>query len=175
MASHEFTTPKTDWTVGTSTTTYNGDRFTYVDFNRIKNNVLYLYELATEIYPINNEIATYVANSEAYAQGGGNENIYHFFYLYDGETDRALEDFVYADEINYFEERIHFLNATMGEIVPQPEKPNYYYDNGVFINATELNRLENITLALQPTLYHMFINRRRLAFTLSQKTNHIDL
>lgn len=170
-----WTEPKTNWTVGTSTTTYNGDRFTYRDFNRIKNNVLYLYSLATEIYPINAQIATYVSNSEAYREGGGDSSIYHYFYLYSGDSDRAVDDFVFADEINYFEERLHFLNATMGEIVPQPETPPYYYPNGVFINATELNRLESLTAALQPILYHMFTTRRRFAFTLSQKTNHMDL
>ena len=170
-----WTEPKTNWTVGTSTSIYDGDKFTYIDFNRIKNNVFYLYELAIELYPINAQIAEYVSNSQAYRQGGGDETKYHYFYLYDGDADRTISDFVYADEINYFEERLHFLNATMGEIAPQPVTPPYYNDNGVFINADELNRIESLTLALQPVLYHMFINRRRLAFTLSQKTNHIDL
>ncbi len=33
---------KTNWTIN--------DRFNYVDYNRIKNNLTYLYELAQEVY-----------------------------------------------------------------------------------------------------------------------------
>lgn len=170
-----WTTPKTDWNIGTDSQTYDGDRFSYIDFNRIMNNILYLYESAVEIYPIAEDIEEYEQNSRDYRAGGGDASKYHYFYLYNGITDRTKNAFVYADEINYFEERLHFLNLTMGEIVPQPEKPNYYNDNGVFIDADELNRLEGLCAVLQPVLYNMVIARRTFAFTLSQKTNHIDL
>lgn len=170
-----WTTPKTNWTAGTDSQSYNGDRFTYHDFNRIMNNILYLYEYAIDLYPIATEIAEYEQNSRDYRTGGGDPSKYHFFYLYNGTTDRTVNAFVYSDEINYFEERLHFLNKTMGEIVPQPATPVYFYDNGVFIDANELNRLEGLCEALQPILYNMVIARRTFAFTLSQKTNHIDL
>ena len=169
-----WTEPKTDWTAGTNTQEYNGDRFTYVDFNRIKNNVLYLYELAVDVYPITAAIEQYISNSEAYHQGGSyNPNMYHYFYLWDGAADREVTDFVYADEVNYFEERIHFLADTMG--ITPPGALKYFNDNGYFIDAEELNNLENMCLTMQPLLYNMFISRRRLPIRLTQKQNHIDL
>lgn len=170
-----WTTPKTDWSVGTDPQNYNGDIFTNTDFNRIMNNIRFLYEYAEELYPIDVAIEEYEQNSRDYRSGGGDASKYHYFYLYDGYTDRTKSAYVYADEINYFEERLHFLNKTMGVIVPQPTNPPYYNDNGVFIDATELNRLESLCETLQPILYNMFIAQRKFAFTLSQKNNHIDL
>lgn len=169
-----WTTPKTDWSIGTSTQEYNGDRFTYRDFNRIKNNIAFLYEYAVEIYPISADIEQFNENTRLYRIDEGDPDIYHFFYLYDEDDDRTVRSFVYSDEINYFEERIHFLNSIIGA-VEQPAKPTYYNDNGVFIDADELNRLENICLEMQPIILDMFASRRRMQFTLSQYTNHIDL
>ncbi len=168
-----FITPKTNWNAGTGSTPYDGDRFTYVDFNRIKNNVLYLYNLATQIYPINAQIAAYVANSEAYRAGGGDPSIYHYFYLYDGEGDRDVGDFVYADEINYFEERLDFLKETCG--ITLQGSMQTHNDNGVFIHADQLNYLEKLSAALEEYIYPVFLARRRFPVRLSQEHNHIDL
>lgn len=44
-------TPKTDWYGETdSDGVYSGDRFDYRDFNRIKNNLQYLRDLAIYLY-----------------------------------------------------------------------------------------------------------------------------
>ena len=47
-----WTTPKTDWygVTNPSDGVYTGDRFNAVDFNRIKNNLTYLRELALKMY-----------------------------------------------------------------------------------------------------------------------------
>lgn len=156
-----WTEPKTDWSVGTSTTDYNGDRFTYEDFNRIKNNIAYMYTLARQVFDIDDEISRREADPS------------YYFTLQDGYADRTITSFVYADEINYFENRLDYLNEVCGNIAPGTKKT--YYDNSKFIDATELNRLENQCLVIEDFLYKMFTSKRRLAFTLSQATNHIDL
>ena len=45
-----WTTPKTDWSGETIDGVYIGDRFNAADFNRIKNNLEYLRELAVQLY-----------------------------------------------------------------------------------------------------------------------------
>ena len=45
-----WSTPKTDWNGETVDGVYTGDRFNAVDFNRIKNNLEYLRELAIKMY-----------------------------------------------------------------------------------------------------------------------------
>lgn len=161
---YTWTDPKTDWTAGTGTTPYDGDTFSYVDFNRIKNNVMYLYELAVQVYDISSEVASREARG-AIAP--------YFFVLQDGYTNRTANDFVYADEINFFEQRLHFLNQTCGTLMPF--SPQTYYANGTFINATELNKLETLAETLRGYIFEMFISRRRFAITFQQKANHIDL
>lgn len=166
-----WVTPKTDWTVGTRDTSYNGSRFTYVDFNRIKNNILYMYEFAQELYPIDDEIARREANSRTWAQT--HSGVEDYFILIDGYADRTVHDFIYADEMNYFEERIDFLNSTIGSISNGTKQR--FYDNSLFPNAAELNRLETLSLRINDFLQNKYIGRRKLAFVLSQRNNHIDL
>lgn len=156
-----WTTPKTDWTTGSGASTYDGDRFSYIDFNRIMNNILYLYELAVQVYQIEDEIERREADPNDY------------FILRDGYSNRTQSSYVYADEINYFEERLYFLKETCGIDYPGTKKT--YLDNGIFINADELNILEGLSLAIKEVIYPMFISRRMFAFTLSQATNHMDL
>ena len=166
-----WTTPKTDWTVGTDDTNYNGDRFTYRDFNRIKNNILYLYDLAEQLYPIDDIVAKREADTRAWLNGTGKTEDY--FLLIDGYADRTVSSYVYADEINYFEERLDFLNTLVGNIAGGQKQR--YYPNGVFINAPELNRLEKMCVRFEDFLQNKYISRRRFAFKLSQNTNHMDL
>ena len=44
-----WSAPKTDWNGETVDGVYTGDRFNAVDFNRIKNNLEYLRELAIKM------------------------------------------------------------------------------------------------------------------------------
>ena len=72
-----WSTPKTDWNGETVDGVYTGDRFNAVDFNRIKNNLEYLRELAIKMY---NEFAIQSVGS-----------------------DKTVKDYFYADEINALE------------------------------------------------------------------------
>lgn len=78
-------TPKTDWYGATdSEGNYTGDRFNASDFNRIKNNLDYLRDLASRLYD-------------------------EFSIVSLGE-DRTPKDYFYADEINQLEENLKTVN-----------------------------------------------------------------
>ena len=85
-----WSTPKTDWNGETVDGVYIGDRFNAVDFNRIKNNLEYLRELAIKMY------------EEFSIQSLG--------------SDRTPKDFFYADEINALEDNTEFLSSKFVEL-----------------------------------------------------------
>lgn len=134
-----WTTPKTDWTATyDSGGTYTGDYFSYVDFNRIRNNLDALTELADTLYVLR--------------LTGELPNV------------KAVSDYPYADEINLLEKRLHEVNAQSinGNIGTQKS----FSDNGAFIDATELNRIEGATLNLYRILTEQAGGRRMLKFRL---------
>lgn len=127
-----WSTPKTDWHGETVDGVYTGDRFNAVDFNRIKNNLECLRELAIQMYDDFN------------IQSLGN--------------DRIVGDYFYADEINKLEDNLetinnHSLKESYGT------KP-VYIDNGNTPDFTELNRLESATLDLYDKLTNQSKGRR---------------
>ena len=70
-----WSTPKTDWNGETVDGVYTGDRFNAVDFNRIKNNLEYLRELAIKMY---DEFAIQsVGSDKTVNQCTGSEPRYH--------------------------------------------------------------------------------------------------
>ena len=71
--------PKTNWSDKWDGNTYVGDYFTYVDYNRIKNNTLFLIGYASQMYDV-----TPFELGEEKAEG----------------------DIPYADEFNMFEKAI---------------------------------------------------------------------
>ena len=48
----EWTPPKIDWSGFWDGSTYVGDYFTYIDYNRIKNNILFLIGYASQMYNV---------------------------------------------------------------------------------------------------------------------------
>lgn len=80
-----WSTPKTDWNGETVDGVYTGDRFNAVDFNRIKNNLEYLRELAIKMY------------DEFAIQSVG--------------SDKTVKDYFYADEINALEANLVTINT----------------------------------------------------------------
>ena len=135
-------TPKTDWHGETdSDGIYTGDRFNAVDFNRIKNNLEYLRELAITMYDD--------------------------FTINNLGNDRTPKDYFYADEINRLEENLNTINSK--SIKRSYGSTPTYYDNGNVMDFTELNRLENAILDLYDRLTNESEGRRMFTWNFGMK------
>lgn len=131
-------TPKTNWSAGSGASPYDGDYFNAVDYNRIRENLLFLTELAEQMYSL------HLTSSI-----GGQKN---------------YSSWIYADEINAFEIRLAELNDQTVHLDIGATKT--YYENGRGIDAAELNRIESACLALLDPLQNQAGGRRMLRFTL---------
>lgn len=128
-----WTTPKTNWNGDSAADgTYIGDRFNAVDFNRIKNNLDYLRELAIKMYD----------EFEIQALG----------------SDRTPADYFYADEINQLEENLNTIN--WNTLRRSYGTAPIYVDNGNTMDFVELNRLESAMLDLYDRLTNQSEGRR---------------
>lgn len=138
-----WATPKTDWhgVTDPSTGVYVGDRFNAVDFNRIKNNLTYLCELALKMY---------------------NE-----FSIVSLGADRTYSDYFYADEINQLEENLKTINNKT--LKRSYGNPPTYVENGNTMDFAELNRLESAMLDLYNKLTNQYKGRRMLKWNLGTK------
>ena len=135
-------TPKTDWYGSLdSEGRYSGDRFNAADFNRIKNNLQHLRDMAIALYEDFN--ITSLGN------------------------DRTPADYFYADEINQLETNLntinsHTLNWNYGTAP-------VYYDNGNTMDFAELNRLESAILDLYNRLLNQSEGRRMFEWNFGMK------
>lgn len=137
-----WTTPKTNWNGGTAADgTYIGDRFNAVDFNRIKNNLDYLRELAIKLYDE--------------------------FAINDLGSDRTPADYFYADEINQLEENLTIINNNT--LKRHYGTAPTYVNNGRTMNFTELNRLESAILDLYNRLTNQSEGRRKFQWNFGIK------
>lgn len=126
-------TPKTNWNGDTAADgTYIGDRFNAVDFNRIKNNLDCLRELAIKLYDE--------------------------FAINDLGSDRTPADYFYADEINQLEENLTIINNNT--LKRHYGTAPTYVNNGRTMDFTELNRLESAILDLYDRLTNQSEGRR---------------
>ena len=80
-----WTTPKTDWKVTVTDGVYTGDYFNYTDYNRIKNNIIYL---ASQPMP----------NVDIEDMGG----------------DKSLGDLIYSRDFNAFENNLALIGKAVG-------------------------------------------------------------
>lgn len=134
--------PKTNWYGATdSDGNYSGDKFNAADFNRIKNNLIYLQELASELYKE--------------------------FSINDLGEDRTAADYFYADEINDLEENLDTINSN--SLNREYGNAPVYIDNGKTITFDELNRIESASLDLYNKLTNQYKGRRKLTFMLGAK------
>lgn len=136
-----WSTPKTDWYGETVDGVYTGDRFNAADFNRIKNNLVYLRELTIKMY------------DEFAIQNVG--------------SDKTYKDYFYADEINALEANLvtinsHSLKRSYGTV------PSYV-DNGNVMDFKELNRLEGAILDLYNRLTNQSEGRRTFTWNFGMK------
>lgn len=135
-------TPKTNWNGDTAADgTYIGDRFNAVDFNRIKNNLDYLRELAIKLY---DEFAINALGS-----------------------DRTPADYFYADEINQLEENLTIINNNT--LKRHYGTAPTYVNNGRTMDFTELNRLESAILDLYDRLTNQSEGRRKFQWNFGIK------
>lgn len=135
-------TPKTDWHYELdSEGLYVGDRFNATDFNRIKNNLEYLRELAIKMYD----------DFTIHALG----------------ADRTPKDYFYADEINQLEENLNTVNqkSIKGAYGNAPS----YTANGNIMDFTELNRLEGAIFDLYDKLSNQNDGRRTFTWNFGMK------
>ena len=134
-------TPKTDWYGKVIEGVYVGDRFNAVDYNRIKNNLIYLRDLAITVYDS--------------------------FNIETVSNDKTTADFFYADEINAMERNLDTINnntlkRNYGTRVT-------FSANGNTPVYTELNRLESAILDLYDRLSNQSEGRRTLTFNFGMK------
>ena len=101
------------------------DRFNIGDYNRLKGNLIFLHEQAEELYP-RFQIADMGADKNSYA------------------------DYFYADEFNKFEENLETINESI--FTQALGVRQTFFDNGVFIQYDELNRLESGMLKIYEML-----------------------
>lgn len=115
----EWTTPKTDWV--------HTDKFNVTDFNRIRNNMIWLHQKSIEIFS-------------------------EFYDIIDVETEYDVSDiatyrqYYKADDFNAFEENLDTINVHT--IIQDYGARQTFYENGVFIRFEELNRIESAQLDL---------------------------
>jgi hypothetical protein len=122
-------TPKTDWFGSTDIDgVYTGDRFNASDFNRIKNNIEFIWDIASSLYE-------------------GIESIQ----LWD---DRTPADYFYADEMNALVHYVESINSKTLEI--SHELWRSYADNGSTMTFDELNRLEQLEFELGENFVDQF-------------------
>lgn len=136
-----WTTPKTDWSGEFIDGVYVGDKFNAADFNRIKNNLAYLYELAVKIY--------------------------EDFTIHSLGSDRTPIDYFYADEINKLEENLETINSN--SLKGSYGKTPVYADNGKIMDFKELNRIESASLDLYNKLTNQSEGRRTFQWNFGMK------
>jgi len=136
-----WSTPKTNWKGEVVDGVYVGDRFNATDFNRIKNNLSYLRDLAVKMYE------TFTINNLG--------------------NDRVPSDYFYADEINKLEQNLVTINnkTIKGSYGTAPT----YADNGSTMTFSELNRLEGAILDLYDRLTNESEGRRTLTMNFGMK------
>lgn len=137
----EWLEPKTDWSGFWDGSTYVGDYFTYIDYNRIKNNILFLIGYASQMYNVT---------------------------TFDLGEEKSEGEIPYADEFNMFEKAIESVNSeTYGFNFVRKT----WYENRNVTTADDYNRIEGIILKIYTTLVTEYKNNQRLSFTLGgQKT-----
>ena len=132
----EWSEPKVDWSGAWDGETYVGDYFSYIDYNRIKNNTLFIIGDASQMYQVTSV---------------------------DLGAEKDEADLVYADEINAIEQALFTLDE---ETYGFEYKQKTWYENRNVPTADDYNRIERMQLKLYENLVAQRKAQRRLAFTL---------
>lgn len=133
-----WTEPKTDW--------QPDDRFSYTDYNRIKNNIAYLKGMAEGLYlPIE--------------------------FRDMGEDKSGYLENIYADEVSALESNLESLRESTFLFDDSEEKQ--WYANQTAFNYEDANRIENACLNFHNGFTVQKSNRRRLAFRLGTRAGAV--
>ena len=124
-----WTTPKTTWEAT--------DPITYVDYNRIVNNLKYIQELCRKLYALS---------------------------ITDLGSDKTESDVPYADMLNNIETCLTKINRASYNFAIGREKS--FSANSPYFDYTELNRIESATLRLNEWLESQTLNLPKLAIRL---------
>lgn len=133
--------PKTDWKAEIIDGEYVGDRFNAEDYNRIKNNLQHLRDIAVTVW--------------------------EEFEIHNVGPDKTFEDYFYAEEINKLEENL----VTIASSTTKKDygKAPLYMDNAPTMDYFELNRLESAILDLYDRLNNAYSGRRMFTFNFGSK------
>lgn len=126
-----WTQPKINWDTK--------DKINVSDYNRIKNNMQYLIDLAYELYP---EFGVIVLGK-----------------------DKTYSDQPYASTWNAIERDIDAIYQNTFQIRDHQET-NTYYPNNKYVSAADLNRIESFQLKMKELLENQKRGRHRLSFRL---------
>lgn len=130
--------PKTNWQGGWLNGVYNGDYFNLADYNRIKNNLQELRNMAIISYPE--------------------------FAVVTGVDWEDYNRIPRAADINQLENNLETIRSNTYPFKTGEKKT--YYGNVAAIDFEELNRLESATLLIYNNLKGQSDGKRRLSFTL---------
>ena len=126
-----WVTPKTDWDNVT-------DKFNISDYNRIKGNLEFLANKASDLYAKIN--------------------------IDDMGVEKTYNDYIYASDFNKIEENLEKINQSIfsQDIGDQQE----FSPNGIFVKYDELNRIESAMVRINNLLDRQKYGLRRLSFRL---------
>jgi hypothetical protein len=130
--------PKTNWQGGSVNGVYTGDYFNLADYNRIKNNLQELRNMAIKLYP------------EFSVVTGADWKDYNIIPL--------------PKHFNQLEENLEKIRKNTYPFKTGAKKT--YYGNVAAIDFAELNRLESATLLIYENLKGQSAGKRRLSFEL---------
>lgn len=77
---------------------------------------------------------------------------------------KSYTDYYYADDFNKFERNIEKINKAVYQ--QDIGTAQTFYDNGAFISAEEMNRLESACVAIKSMLDNIDNNKRHIPFRL---------
>lgn len=135
----EWETPKTDWNADYDGTSYVGDYYNYGDYNRQKNNLMYLLDYARPMYEVTD---------------------------YDLGDDKSVSDIAYADEMNAIE---NALISLAKDTDTEVDDSKTWKANGYVPTYEDYNRIESGTFHLYKQLVAQKTAQRRLAFRLGDQ------
>lgn len=137
----EWIIPKTDWMIREQHGEYLGDYFNAEDYNRIKNNLICLYEMAMDMY--------------------------EDFLLVPMSQDKTVYDLLYADEMNAISRNLEIINENTVKLdLPELVK---FYDEGKIFDYEYLNIIEGYTLEIYQKIENQYSGRRTLKFNFGKR------